>query len=89
MEAAGMTPAKSTRATEVPLYVIPHAIRQLLRKRGENVYRISVVRTRYHHYNISLRTRSLPKELMPARNDLPAHNVPQVHSDEDGEGGVA
>ena len=27
------------------------------------VYRISVVRTHYHHYNISVRTRSLPNEL--------------------------
>ncbi len=66
-----MTKRRSTRADGVPLYVIPHAIRQLIRKRGENVYRISVVRTRYHHYNISLRTRSLPKELMPAREPVP------------------
>jgi hypothetical protein len=68
-----MTPARSTRATEVPLYVIPHTIRQLIRDRGGKVYRISVVRTHFHHYNISVRTRSLPKELKPAR--LPALEI--------------
>jgi len=84
-----MTPAKSTRATEIPLYVIPHTIRQLIRQLGEEVYRISVVRTHYHHYNISVRTRSLPKELMPAREKFPERDFPQIYSDNDGEGGFA
>jgi len=37
-----------------------------MRDRGERVYRISVKRTRYHYYNISVRTRSVPRELAPA-----------------------
>jgi hypothetical protein len=61
-----MTPPKSTSATEIPLHLIPHVIARMIRERGGKVYRISVKRTHYHHYNISVRTRSLPRELMPA-----------------------
>ena len=43
-----MTKAKSARATEIPLYLIPQEITRLIRSRGEKVYRISVVRT---HFN--------------------------------------
>ena len=57
--------------TGIPLYLIPQAVTRLIRERGGKVYRISVVRTHYHHYNISVRTRSLPKELVPAREPAP------------------
>lgn len=60
-----MTKAKSMRATEIPLNLVPHAIARLIRERGEKVYRISVKRTHYHHYNVSVRTRLLPRELRP------------------------
>ena len=83
-----MTNAKSTCATEVPLYLIPQAITRLIRCRGEKVYRISVVRTHYHHYNISVRTRLPPRELR-AREKFPALDYPPVRSDDDCEGGVA
>jgi len=66
-----MTRAKSVRATKIPLYLIPQAITRLIRERGEKVYRISVKRTHYHHYNISVRTRLLPKELRPVREPAP------------------
>jgi hypothetical protein len=66
-----MTKAKSTRASEVPLYVIPSVIARMIRERGRKVYRISVVRTHHHHYNISVRTRSIPKELRPIRRHDP------------------
>jgi hypothetical protein len=73
-----MTPPKSTRASEVPLYVIPQVITRMIRERGYMVYRISVVRTHHHHYNISVRTRSIPRELRPP--------VPvRMGFDEDGE----
>lgn len=62
-----MTRATSVRMTEVPLYLIPKAITRLIRYRGGKVYRISVVRTHYHHYNISVRTRRVPKELRPEK----------------------
>jgi hypothetical protein len=66
-----MTKAKSTCATEIPLYLIPQEITRLIRTRGEKVYRISIVRTHFHHYNISVRMRSLPRELQPAREPAP------------------
>ena len=66
-----MTKSKSTRATEIPLYLIPRAIARLIRERGEKVYRISVKRTNLHHYNVSVRTRLLQKELAPVREPAP------------------
>lgn len=66
-----MTRAKSTRTNEIPLFLVPQAVTRLIRERGEKVYRISVKRTHYHHYNISVRTRSLPKELQPVREPAP------------------
>jgi hypothetical protein len=83
-----MTNAKSTCATGIPLYLIPQAITRLIRARGEKVYRISVVRTHYHHYNISVRTRLVPRELR-AREQFPAPDYPPVRSDDDCEGGIA
>jgi len=83
-----MTGAKSTRATEVPLYLIPQEITRLIRSRGERVYRISVVRSHYHHYNISVRTRLPPRELR-VREKFPAQDYPPVRSDDDCEGGIA
>ncbi len=62
-----MTARRSRSETEIPLSLIPQAITRLIRGQGEKVYRISVVRTHYHHYNISVRTRSLPGELKPVR----------------------
>ncbi len=61
-----MTAPRSTRAEEIPIFLVPQEISRMIRERGERVYRISVKRTRYHYYNISVRTRSLPRELAPA-----------------------
>jgi hypothetical protein len=66
-----MTISKSTSMTEIPLYLVPQAVTRLIRERGEKVYRISVKRTHYHHYNISVRTRSVEKELRPIREPAP------------------
>jgi len=61
-----MTRPRSVSAAEIPIFLVPHEIARLMRDRGERVYRISVKRTRYHYYNISVRTRSVPRELAPA-----------------------
>jgi hypothetical protein len=66
-----MTARRSTRETEIPLYLIPHVIARQIKERGDDVYRISVVRTHHHHYNVSVRTRSLKRELQPAREPAP------------------
>ena len=75
-----MTPAKSVRAKEIPLYLVPRAITRMIRERGEKVYRISVVRTHFHHYNISVRTRSIPREIRP----VPERGVAEIFRDEEG-----
>jgi hypothetical protein len=55
---------------EIPLFLLPHAIAQQIKKTGNRIYRISVKRTHQHHYNVSVRTRTLPRELTPGRGNL-------------------
>lgn len=62
-----MTMSKSVTQGGIPLFLLPRAIALHINRIGESVYRISVKRTHWHHYNISVRTKSLPKELAPAR----------------------
>lgn len=62
-----MTKSKSITEGEVPLYLVPRAIARQINRIGDSVYRVSVKRTHWHHYNISVRTKSLPKELAPPR----------------------
>jgi len=61
-----MTKSKSVTQGGIPLYLLPRSIALQINRIGESVYRISVKRTHWHHYNISVRTKSLPKELAPA-----------------------
>ncbi len=60
-----MTKSKSVTEGEIPLYLLPRVITRQICRIGDSVYRISVKRTHWHHYNISVRTKSLPKELAP------------------------
>ena len=50
-----MTARRSTSETEIPLYLIPHVIARQIKERGDDVYRISVKRTHWHHYTIKVR----------------------------------
>jgi len=61
-----MTKSKALNATEVPLYLLPRTIKDQLRLFGDAVYRISVKRTHWHHYNVTVRTKQVRKELRPA-----------------------
>lgn len=54
--------------TGIPLFLLPHAIARQIKKTGDRIYRISVKRTDRHVYNVSVRTKSLPRELMPGGN---------------------
>lgn len=63
-----MPKSKSVTESGVPLYLLPRAIAWQINRIGDSVYRISVNRTHWHHYNISVRTKSLPKELAPGRS---------------------
>jgi hypothetical protein len=60
-----MTRPLSSRVCEVPLYLIPAVLQRLIRLKGDAVYRISVVRTHWHHYNVGVRTKRIKKELAP------------------------
>ena len=60
-----MTKSKMLEASEVPLYLLPKTIANQLRTFGDAVYRISVKRTHWHHYNVSVRTKSVHRELSP------------------------
>ncbi|MFA6226832.1 MAG: hypothetical protein WC620_11845 [Methanoregula sp.] len=62
-----MPKSKSVTEGEVPLYLLPHAITRHISRIGDSMYRIRVKRTHWHYYNISVRTKPLPKELAPAR----------------------
>jgi hypothetical protein len=61
-----MAKGRSRTENEVPLYLLPQAVARRIREWGEVVYRISIVRTRWHHYNVTVRTRRIKKELAPA-----------------------
>jgi hypothetical protein len=54
-----MTKSLSVREAEVPLHLIPKVIAKLIQLKGAAVYRISVVRTHWHHYRVSIRTKLL------------------------------
>jgi hypothetical protein len=69
-----MAKSKSVTEGEIPLYLLPRALAHQINRMGDSVYRISVKRTHWHHYNISVRTRSLPKELAPGCGTGPAHS---------------
>lgn len=77
-----MTRVRSNDEREIPLWVIPYVIAKQIYKTGGKVYRISVKRTHWHHYNISVRTRSLPRELAPVPGTalLPVPQSPSPHS---------
>ena len=73
-----MPKSKSVTEGGIPLYLLPRAIARQINRFGDSVYRVSVKRTHWHHYNISIRTKSLPKELAPPRvirNECPGDSL--------------
>jgi hypothetical protein len=60
-----MTKSKALSAVSVPLYLLPRTIAHQLRLFGNAVYRISVKRTHRHQYNVTVRTKSVSRELRP------------------------
>jgi hypothetical protein len=63
-----MARIRSNDEKEIPLFLLPRIIAKQIMKTGDRIYRISVKRTHWHHYNISVRTKSLPRELAPGRS---------------------
>jgi hypothetical protein len=80
-----MTKRLSLTETGVPLYLVGQVVSRLVRERGEKVYRISVKRTHRHHYNVSVRTRSLSRELRARENPVRVPASRQVRDDGPGD----
>jgi hypothetical protein len=68
-----MTGRRSSTDTGIPLYLIPAVIDRQIRMLGKRTYRISVKRTCRHHYNITVRTKSLHMELRILKSPASAH----------------
>jgi hypothetical protein len=60
-----MTKRRSRTEGEIPLYLLPQAVARKVKEWGDAVYRISVKRTHWHHYNITVRTKPVRRELAP------------------------
>ena len=60
-----MTRRRSRTEGEIPLWLLPQALARTVREWGDGLYRISVKRTHWHHFNVTVRTRPIPKELKP------------------------
>ena len=50
--------------TEIPLHLLPQAVARQVRDWGDAVHRISIRRTHWHHFNVTVRTKPVPRELM-------------------------
>jgi hypothetical protein len=55
----------------IPLCLIPQAIASQIHKQCEDVCLTSEKRVHLHHYNITVRTKSLRRELRPVRVRVP------------------
>jgi hypothetical protein len=55
---------------EVPLYMLPAAIRRGVKERGGKIYRAVIVRTHWNHYTIKIRcnTKKATGHRSPVRN---------------------
>jgi len=62
-EAIRVAKCRSRTLTEIPLHLLPHAVARQVREWGDAVYRISVKRTHWHHFNVTVRTKPVPREL--------------------------
>ena len=60
-----MTKRRSRTESGIPLWLLPQALARTVREWGDGLYRISVKRTHWHHYNVTVRTRPIRKELAP------------------------
>ncbi|MDD5189046.1 MAG: hypothetical protein PHF57_12645 [Methanoregula sp.] len=79
-ETIAMTTRRSKSETDIPHYRIPSVTARQIRERGDDVYRISVKRTRWHHYLITVRTKSRYRELR-VREDSCSARQPTGNAD--------
>jgi hypothetical protein len=65
---------------EIPLHLLPLAIARQIRQEGGKIYRISVKRTHWHRYNVSIRTRTVARELEPPDVAVFMQEAPDLNS---------
>lgn len=56
---------RSRTESGIPLHLLSHTVARKVREWGEIIYRISIRRTHWHHYNVIVRTKTLARELAP------------------------
>ena len=76
---------RSNDEREVPLFLLPHVIARQIKKTGDRVYRISVKRTHWHHYNVTVRTKQVHRELRGRKDPSPARQKTDSPEDTPGE----
>jgi hypothetical protein len=54
---------QTTVERDIPLFIVPHMIMKRIRTHGENLERVIVRKSGSHYYNISIRTRTVKREL--------------------------
>ena len=72
---------------EVPLYMLPAALRRGVKERGGKIYRAVIVRTHWNHYNIRIRcnTKKATGHRSPLRiNDRTLETFLSTEADDDG-----
>ena len=47
---------------EIPLHLLPQIVARKVREWGAVMYRISIMRTHWHHYNVTVRTRVIRQD---------------------------
>jgi hypothetical protein len=72
-----VTRRRSRTENEIPLWLLPQALVRTIREWGDALYRISVKRTHWHHFNVTVRTRPIPKELAPVNVETISTNSPE------------
>jgi hypothetical protein len=63
MEAFLMPRRPAVLTTKVPLFLIPSVVGKKVKEAGEELVRIVVKKVNRHYYNVSVRTRSICREL--------------------------
>ena len=55
--------SRTRTVSEIPLHLLPLAVARQVRDWGDAVHRISIRRTHWHHFNVTVRTKPVPREL--------------------------
>jgi hypothetical protein len=59
----------------IPLFLITSVVSREVKKAGEELVRIVVKKAKGHYYNVSIRTRSVNREL---RSPIPHAGIPEI-----------